>query len=151
MENTTKYPSCPFRQYQHKEDRKMQELLQVEADSRDMIAEHHRPGIGSFCYKGRYWHNWKTCHYLFFFILFYFLQRGREGEREGEKHQCVIASFVPPTGDLACNPGMCPDWELNQRPFGSHTGTQSTKPHQPGQKKLFVIYLQIFFQFEIVD
>ena len=25
---------------------------------------------------------------------------GRKGEREGEKHQCVIASHSPPTGDL---------------------------------------------------
>ena len=40
-----------------------------------------------------------------------------EGEREGEKHQCVVASHMPTTGDLACNPGMCPDWESNQRPF----------------------------------
>ena len=31
-----------------------------------------------------------------------------EGEREGEKHQCVVASHVPPTGDLAYNLGMCP-------------------------------------------
>ena len=44
----------------------------------------------------------------------------------------MVASQVPPTGDLACNPGMCPDWELNQRPFGSQAGTQSTEPHQPG-------------------
>ena len=36
---------------------------------------------------------------------------GREGEREGEKHQCVIASLAAPTGDLAHNPGMYPDWE----------------------------------------
>ena len=34
---------------------------------------------------------------------------GREGEREGEKHPCVVASHIPSTGDLACNPGMCPD------------------------------------------
>ena len=33
------------------------------------------------------------------------------GERG--KHQCVGASCMPPTGDLACNPGMCPDWEPN--------------------------------------
>ena len=26
---------------------------------------------------------------------------------------------VPPTEDLACNPGMCPDWESNQQHFGS--------------------------------
>ena len=31
---------------------------------------------------------------------------------------------MPPTGDLACNPGMCPDWESNQWPFGSQAGTQ---------------------------
>ena len=39
---------------------------------------------------------------------------------------------MPPTGDLAHNPGMCPDWESNQRPFGSQASTQSTEPHQPG-------------------
>ena len=60
------------------------------------------------------------------FYLFSFRERGREGEREGEKHQCVVASPMPPTGDLARNPGMCPDWESNQRPFGSQAGTQST-------------------------
>ena len=53
------------------------------------------------------------------------------GEREGEKHG-LVASHAPPTGDLADNPGMCPDWELNQRPFGSQAGTQSIEPHQPG-------------------
>ena len=42
----------------------------------------------------------------------------KKEEREGEKHQCVVAFPVPPTGDLACSPGMCPNWELNQQPFG---------------------------------
>ena len=42
-------------------------------------------------------------------ILFIFREREKEGEKEGEKHQCVVASHVPPTGDLAHNPGMCPD------------------------------------------
>ena len=36
------------------------------------------------------------------------------------------------TRDLACNPGMCPDWESNRRPCGSQAGAQSTQPHQPG-------------------
>ena len=49
------------------------------------------------------------------------------------KHQCVGASCMPGTEDLALNPGMGPDWELNQRPFGSQDGTQSTEPHQPRQ------------------
>ena len=54
--------------------------------------------------------------FLFFkrFYLFIFRERGREGEIEGEKHQCVVASHEAPTGDPACNPGMSPDWELNQ-------------------------------------
>ena len=41
-------------------------------------------------------------------ILFNFRKRGREGEKEGEKHKCVVASHVPPSRDLAHNPGMCP-------------------------------------------
>ena len=48
-----------------------------------------------------------------FFTYFIFRQRGKEGKREGETHQCVVASCVSPTGELARNPGMCPDWELN--------------------------------------
>ena len=54
------------------------------------------------------------------FYLFIFRERGREWEREREKHQCVVASHVAPTGDLAYNANMCPDWELNWRPFGLH-------------------------------
>ena len=52
--------------------------------------------------------------------------------------------WLPPTGDLARNPGMYPDWESNQRPFASwptltpqsHTSqgtifilTKAFKPH----------------------
>ena len=47
----------------------------------------------------------------YFIYLFIFRESGREGEREGEKHQCVVASRMAPMGDLACNPGMSPDWE----------------------------------------
>ena len=77
----------------------------------------------------------------YFFLLWYFLvlkrfylflERGREGEREGEKHQCVVASHAPPSGDLSHNPDMCPDWEWNQWPFGSLASAQSTEPYQPG-------------------
>ena len=42
-----------------------------------------------------------------------FLKRGEVRESEGEEHQCVVASHMPPTGDLTRNPGMCPDWESN--------------------------------------
>ena len=65
------------------------------------------------------------------FYLFIFRDRGRQGEREGEKHQCVVASRTP-AGDLAHNPGMCPDWKSNQQTFASQASTHSTEPHQPG-------------------
>ena len=61
--------------------------------------------------------NNKNQNTILFKILFIFRYMGREGEREAEKHQCVVASREPPTGDLACNPGLCPDWESNRRPF----------------------------------
>ena len=59
---------------------------------------------------------------------------GREGERQGEKRQCVVASHVAPTGDLARNPGICLDQESNQWPIGLQASTQSTEPHPPGQE-----------------
>ena len=53
-------------------------------------------------------------------FIYLFSERGggREKERERktnvrEKHQ-LAASCIPTIRDLAHNPGMCPDWELNQ-------------------------------------
>ena len=57
---------------------------------------------GSFRKKG---------HLFYFFKKYFFRERGRKREKEGEKHQCAVASPVPPTGDLTHNPDMCPDWE----------------------------------------
>ena len=71
------------------------------------------------------------------YFIYLFLERGKGRGKEGEKHQCVVASHMPPTGDLAYNPDMCPDWESNQLPFGLQAGTQSTEPHQPGQGFFF--------------
>ena len=42
------------------------------------------------------------------FYLFIFREKGREGEREGEKHQCVVGSPVSPTGDLGPQPRHVP-------------------------------------------
>ena len=53
---------------------------------------------------------------------------------KGENHQCVAASSVPPTGVLASNLGMCPDWESSWQPFGSQAGIQSTEPHSQAQR-----------------
>ena len=67
------------------------------------------------------------------------LERAREGESKGEKHHCVVASWAPPTGDLAHNPGMWPDWESNWQPFGLQACAQSTEPHQPGHFSLIMV------------
>ena len=70
------------------------------------------------------------CFYFLQRFFFIFRQRERVREREEEKHQYVVAFRVPPTWDLAPNPGTCPDWELNKDPLVhrpelnllSHTG-----------------------------
>ena len=49
----------------------------------------------------------------------------------------MVASHAPPTGDLAHNPGMCPDWEWN---LALQADTQSAETHQPGH-----IYSNLFF------
>ena len=71
----------------------------------------------------------QLCSLVSLKILFIFRERGREGE----KHHWVVASCAPPTGNLAHNPAMCPDWESNRQPFGLQADTQSTQSHQPGQ------------------
>ena len=66
--------------------------------------------------------------FLFFLRCYLFIFRKGKGEREGEKHRCVVVSHT------SHNPGMCPDrW-----PFGSKTRTQSTEPYQPGLNLSFL-------------
>ena len=65
--------------------------------------------------------DWLLRINFFFKDFIHFL--GKEGGRERninvrEKH-LLLASHVPPTGDLGWNPGLCPDRESNRRPFGS--------------------------------
>ena len=65
------------------------------------------------------------------FYLFIFRDKGKEGERQGEKHvqDQSVASHTPPTGDLASNTGMCSDRESNLEPSSLQTSAQSTEPH----------------------
>ena len=77
------------------------------------------------------------------FYLFIFRARGREGEREGEKHQCVVASHMPRMWDLANNPGMCPDWYSNQQPFGSQARTQMSFSQKQTKRSMKSSYVNI--------
>ena len=37
------------------------------------------------------------------------------------------------TGDRTCSPGVCPDWESNQRHLLCDDDAQPTEPHRPGR------------------
>ena len=75
----------------------------------------------------------KSCgSFLDFIYLFIFKERGREGE-ERERNMTLTR---PQRGDLACNPGMCPDQESNRHPFGLQNDEQSTEPHQAELKSV---------------
>ena len=51
----------------------------------------------------------------------------------------MVASCVPPTGDLACNPGICPKLGIEPASLWFAGGTQSTEPHQLGLQGNFLI------------
>ena len=60
-------------------------------------------------------------YFLFFKILFIYLFIDTGGGRKTWRETSMCKRFInqlplamPLTGDLACNPGMGPDWELNQ-------------------------------------
>ena len=72
-----------------------------------------------------------------YFIYLFFRERGREGERKAEKHQCVVASHVASTEDLAHNPGMCPDREWNWQPFGSQPALNPLSYTSQGSRLVF--------------
>ena len=79
--------------------------------------------------------------FLLLRLLFIFRPRRRAGEREGEKHQCVVASRAPPTGDLACRPGMCPGplaLRLVLNPL-SHTSHGAFKHFYPSGTNITVL------------
>ena len=54
------------------------------------------------------------CSFFMYVCIYLFLDRGEGREKEGEKHQCVVASRVSPSGDLARKAGLGPDWVLNR-------------------------------------
>ena len=73
---------------------------------------------------------------LFIFLkVFIHFEREVKGRRKrGRETLMCGCPSSPPIGDLASNPGTCPDWESNQRSFSLQAGTQSTEPHQPGPR-----------------
>ena len=54
-----------------------------------------------------------------------------------------------PTGDLARNPGMCPDWESNWQPFGSQPSLNPLS-YTSQVLSLFILFIFISFPFAAV-
>ena len=50
----------------------------------------------------------------FIYLFIFETGEGKEIERERNDRLSLMCTL---TGDLAQNPGMCPDWELNWQPF----------------------------------
>ena len=66
-------------------------------------SKHGEADLGCFGYSSANYFSF----FCFLFLKFYlFIFR----EVKGGEHQCVVASRMPPIGDLARNP----DWESNQ-------------------------------------
>ena len=62
--------------------------------------------------------------FIFYFINL-FLERGEGKEKKRVRNMNVWLPLTHPLlGSLSHNPGMCPDWESNQQPFGLQAGTQ---------------------------
>ena len=78
-------------------------------------------------------------------FIYLFLWRGEGRERGRETSMCGCLSCAPYCRDLARDPGTCPDWELNQWPFGLQASAQSTELHQPG------LYYKIFKKSNLIQ
>ena len=103
--------------------------------------------ISEFFYSFRCTFTLKNFTLIFFqrFYIFIFRERGEGNVKERERnidvleiHQ-LVASHTPPTGDLAHNPGVCPDWASKRRPFSLQAGAQSTESHGPGQNFTLIL------------
>ena len=62
------------------------------------------------------------------------------GRREGEKHQCVIASYTfPQLGTYPATQACALTGNQTNYPFGSQASAQSTELHQPGFISVFML------------
>ena len=76
------------------------------------------------------------------------MEKERERNIDVREMHWSVFFCTSSAGDLAHNPGMCSDWELNQQPLGSQASTQSTETHQPEQNNL-TIFILIFINMSL--
>ena len=73
-------------------------------------------------------------------ILFLFRERGREGEREGERNQCVVASCAPPLGTWPATQECALTGSRTGDPLVCRLALNPLEPHQPGPAILVLAY-----------
>ena len=66
---------------------------------------------------------------------------GKEEEKEGNINWFPFACAL--TRDQTCNPGMCPDRELNQWSYAMWNDTQPTKTHQSGLNLFYFLWFPL--------
>ena len=64
-------------------------------------------------------------------------EKGGRGTSVWERNINWLPAARAPTRDPTCNPGICPDWELNPWPFSLWDIAQPTEPHRPGPPFFF--------------
>ena len=86
----------------------------------------------------------KKLIFSFFFLkdfIYLFLEGGERREKERERNISVrLRLMCPIPGNLASNPGMCPDWESTQWPFGSQPTLNPLTYTSQGYFFFFFIY-----------
>ena len=80
----------------------------------------------------------RKCFFFFKQILFIFRERGREGEREGEKHQCVVASHTPPEGTWPATQACVLNGNRTSDPLGCRQALNPPSHTSQGHKHIFV-------------
>ena len=81
------------------------------------------------------------CLFVSLFEDLIYLLFKEEGRRDGEKHQCVVASHLPPCWGPGLKPRQCPDWESNCDPL-VHRPMHNPLSHT--RQAVFVFLTQIF-------
>ena len=71
-------------------------------------------------------------------FIYLFLETGKGERKKGRESSMCGCLCAPPTGTLAYNPGMFPDWESDHPPLVLQALTQSTELHQPGQEYMLL-------------
>ena len=87
----------------------------------------------------------------YFIYLFIFRERGREEERQREKHHCekhwsAASCTHSNRQERNCSLRVCPNQELDQQPLAFQDDAQPTEPHWSGHNINFFKVLNLCYE-----